>query len=253
MDPRVIWKVRLHGNLFADLAHLPFPGESELAADRSLPNRNSLALRTMTTTTTPPPRIVRTSIVIAATHAGLLYGLDAAYGTQIWRVDLACGPISAAPAPSWVTSPPSSTSPQPQLHPEGHRQCHRMTLAGSAEAAPWSAVVSVCASSGVLLLVQLRLGLGPGLRPRLRPRLGSVAGPDSPGALGVLGSSSGIAGEPATGVEQLSAATAAAMEEDWAPEVRVVGAICFPGGCRWVSLQGGCWPPAVPIITGTRD
>lgn len=153
----VSWSLQLRGNLFADLLLLPLP-EAETAAAATTD-----ALLPTGTTATASGRAVpgerwrrgllaqhdrQHHVALAATHAGLLYGLDLARGHALWCLDLGCGPISAAPAAITVavaaaaaagdTAAPSTSAGVPAVRVQG---------CGS--------VVAVLASSGSVALVAL--------------------------------------------------------------------------------------------------
>ncbi|GIL46549.1 hypothetical protein Vafri_3529, partial [Volvox africanus] len=125
--PPLRWATQLRGNLFADLV------------------------------SSPAPRTSHAGFILAATHAGMLYGMDTAYGNIIWTLDLACGPISAAPAlvhiPTWFI--PTRAGPAPKAN----ARC-----VGKEEDGEACAIVAVCASNGTLCLVRLDCpapGAGP--------------------------------------------------------------------------------------------
>ncbi|GLI64440.1 hypothetical protein VaNZ11_007710 [Volvox africanus] len=125
--PSLRWGTQLQGNLFADLVFLP------------------------------APRTSHAGFILAATHAGLMYGMDAAYGNIIWTLDLASGPISAAPAlvriPTWFI---------PALAGPAAKASSRYL--GKEEDGEACAIMAVCASNGTLCLVRLdcsTTGAGP--------------------------------------------------------------------------------------------
>ncbi|PNH12792.1 putative acyl-activating enzyme 19 [Tetrabaena socialis] len=219
--PRVAWATALRGNLFADLA-------------------------------------CARGCVLAATHAGMLYGIDARLGAGLWHLDLGCGPISAAPLPLCVSGGPPAASSEPSaaaLLPD--------SAAPAAVEGAEGGLVAVCASSGHILLVRTSLqrhgegavgAVGAVPRQALLPAAPSACG----GAAGVGG---GGAASPAV---RRSVASASQQEAHVAAEeVAVIATAHLPGevfsspvakamtfqGLSTLSVFLGCRDDAVYSIT----
>lgn len=128
--PALVWTAKLRGNLFADLLALcttQLAGHP--AATRASGCGAGAALQAA-----PWGR----GLVIAATHAGVVYGLDPWSGATIWALELRCGAISAAPA----------------VLPTQWRGAGQ----GSRGRMPAAALMLVCSGAGEVFLVGLPAG-----------------------------------------------------------------------------------------------
>ncbi|EFJ45492.1 hypothetical protein VOLCADRAFT_118351 [Volvox carteri f. nagariensis] len=205
--PMVRWTSRLRGNLFADLAYLPPPrrrrcsngdiSAAAAAAAADVPTPSAFGDPATAPPGTVPPG--GEGFILAATHAGLLYGMDSVYGTTLWLVDLACGPISAAPAlalsPAWTGRCAAASAGLDSVMSFARRR--RPEVADGA-----SAVAAVCASNGALLLVRmtcLSAGVGFGARCDTRPSRGQVASEPAAAAAAEVELRSGFGSALATG------------------------------------------------------
>ncbi|KAG2453445.1 hypothetical protein HYH02_001666 [Chlamydomonas schloesseri] len=142
--PSTSWSLQLRGNLFADLVLLPHPDAE--AGDAAAESRGLW------------PRgsgMPHGKVALAATHAGLLYGIDVAFGQALWHIDLQCGPISAAPAAVCFAVSGAAVLPAGVMARRTLSAGLARSVAVVGETTDVDAVVAVLASSGSLAFAAL--------------------------------------------------------------------------------------------------